>query len=123
MARTHKRKLTEDEINSLKMELSTIKRRNLSKMRELTQKAYEALVEIEEIEKKMDEEGEEINENYTEVNFKDEFKLTFAKWYKKDLDESESNDPSLEACRFFVQEMHTNAEEMAKEKESKEPLN
>ncbi len=115
--KTHKRKHTEDELAALKVELTAIKRRNLSRMQELTQKAYESLVEIEEIEKKMDEEAGKIDENYTEVNFKDEFKLTFAKWYNKDLEESESYDPSLEACRFFVQGMRANAEAMDKKPE------
>jgi hypothetical protein len=45
--KTHKRKHTEEELAALKVELTAIKRRNLSRMQELTQKAYESLVGIE----------------------------------------------------------------------------
>jgi hypothetical protein len=112
-----KRKMPEEELASVAKDLKIIKEKNAAKMKELTKKAYEALVEMEEIETQMDEEAKKVHDNYTE-EIRD-FKLTFGHMYKKDIEDSDEHHTTFEKCRFFVQNVMIEAEATAGKEEEK----
>jgi hypothetical protein len=107
-SKTHK--LPEQAAKDITAALAAIKKKNLSKVLSLSQQALEALLELEKIEAQMDEEAREIHEDYPNV-IRD-FKLTYTRAYQEHLDECDSDEPSIEQCRFFVQGMSEEAEEM-----------
>ena len=110
-----KRKMPEEEIERVTHELKAIKKKNAARMIELTKKAYGALVEMEEIEGQMDTEAKKVYQDYiTELS---DFKLTFAKMYKEDMEYSEEHHSDLETCRKYLQQVKEEAEEMTSGKE------
>ena len=115
--RTNKRKLPDDEKQTITKALKAIKQKNVEEMRTLSKTALEALLKMEKIENDMNEEARAIHPDYTRVIY--DFKLTFKNAYQELVEDQDGNDPSIETIRYEVQQMNEDAEATSTTEEDK----